>query len=144
MAHYFPCARRDELLIKDVVDEVLIYDQLSHEAHCLNPTAAAIWRACDGTVSAESIAAIVTKQHGNPCDESTVWYALEQLHERNLLEGGALPPKGSSRRELVKHLGMAAVLITSILAPTAAMAGSCGPQGPQGCDPCGPQGPQCP
>jgi Coenzyme PQQ synthesis protein D (PqqD) len=133
MADYFPCKRCDALLVEEVIDELLIYDQRSDQAHCLNRTAAAIWRACDGSASIGSVAATVTEALGNPCDEQLVCYTLEQLHERNLLEiDSAPPPEIASRREVIRRLGMGAILITTILAPTAAMAQSCGPQGPQG------------
>lgn len=49
MADGFPCARRDDLLVQEVLDELLIYDLRSHEAHFLSAAAAAIWRGCDGT-----------------------------------------------------------------------------------------------
>ena len=39
-----PKARQEGLLVQEVPDEVLVYDTASHKAHCLNRTAAVVWR----------------------------------------------------------------------------------------------------
>jgi len=44
-----PQARSEDLVIQDIGDEVLVYDLTRHKAHCLNRTAALVWRKCDGT-----------------------------------------------------------------------------------------------
>jgi Coenzyme PQQ synthesis protein D (PqqD) len=141
MTDAFPRARTSDLIVEEVVDEVLVYDLRSNEAHCLNTTAAAIWRACDGNTPIASLAEQINAVTGAPRDQDVVWHGLEQLHQHDLLEGTYAPPPGLiSRRELIATLKTAALLlplITSIIVPTAAMAGSCGPQGCQG-----PQAPQ--
>jgi DNA-binding transcriptional LysR family regulator len=43
-----PRARRDGLLEETLDEELLLYDQDSHTAHCLSPIAACVWRHCDG------------------------------------------------------------------------------------------------
>ena len=43
-----PQARRSGLIIQEVDSEILIYDQETDKAHCLNPTAAKVWNYCDG------------------------------------------------------------------------------------------------
>ncbi len=43
-----PLARKADLVTKEVADEVLVYDLKSHKAHCLNQTAALVWKYCDG------------------------------------------------------------------------------------------------
>ena len=131
----FPRARTGDLIVQEVIDEVLVYDLRSDRAHCLNTTAAAIWRACDGTTSIASLAEHVSAHTGASCDENVIWHALEQLRERDLLEAALAPPPGLlSRRQLIVALRTSALLlpiITSIVAPTPVMAQS-GPQGPQG------------
>jgi hypothetical protein len=157
MPQLFPRARRDDMLIEDVLDEVLVYDLRSQQAHCLNPAAAAIWRACDGCRSVEMLAGAASEALGARCDGDVVRLALEQLRERNLLEACApVAWRPLSRRELLGGVAVSAIvlpLITSLNAPTPAMAQSCppvGPQGfqgvigPQGACVCGPQGPQGP
>jgi hypothetical protein len=51
-----PKARTADLVINDLTDEVLVYDLKRDKAHCLNPTAAAVWKLCDGKSSAAEIA----------------------------------------------------------------------------------------
>ena len=43
-----PRARKDGLVIKQLVNETLVYDLERDEAHCLNQTAALVWKRCDG------------------------------------------------------------------------------------------------
>lgn len=149
MATSFPRARRDDLLVEDIMDELLIYDLRSEQAHCLNATAAAIWRACDGHTGVEALVAATSAAIGAPCDERVILLALEQLRERDLLD--QLPASASalvSRRELMERLAVPMLLlplITTLSVPTPAMAQSCatmqpGMQGIQG--PCGFQGVQ--
>ncbi len=47
-----PVARHKNLIVKELPDETLIYDLDSDKAHCLNQTAALVWKNCDGTRSA--------------------------------------------------------------------------------------------
>ena len=44
-----PQSRRSGLLIRELPDELLVYDQEQHRAHCLNRTAALVFRHADGT-----------------------------------------------------------------------------------------------
>jgi hypothetical protein len=46
-----PRMRAYALVIDDLPDEVLVYDLERHQAHCLNHTAALVWRACDGNLA---------------------------------------------------------------------------------------------
>ena len=43
-----PLARSEELVIEELGDELLVYDERTQRAHCLSATAARVWRACDG------------------------------------------------------------------------------------------------
>ena len=43
-----PESRKDQLLTQRVGDELVIYDERTHAAHRLNPTAALVWRLADG------------------------------------------------------------------------------------------------
>ena len=43
-----PESRREQLLAQSVGDELVIYDERTHEAHHLSPTAAQVWRHADG------------------------------------------------------------------------------------------------
>ena len=50
-------ARSEGIITKEVEGEVLIYDRARDRAHCLNESAAAIWKLCDGRRSVGEIAA---------------------------------------------------------------------------------------
>ena len=43
-----PLARKECLVIKELPDETLVYDTKHDKAHCLNNTAALVWKNCDG------------------------------------------------------------------------------------------------
>ena len=46
-----PRARKEGLVVQDMPDELLVYDVDRHKAHCLNQTAALVWKRCDGKTS---------------------------------------------------------------------------------------------
>lgn len=118
-----PLARSDRLVVEQVGDEVLIYDQDTAAAHCLSPHAAAVWRACDGQTTNDQIAAKLD------LDPEAVRRALEELERCALLETLTVPSgDGVTRRQTIVRLSKvgaaaaAAPLIYSIAMPTPAMA----------------------
>ncbi len=128
-----PRARTEGLVIQELPDEVLVYDRDRDKAHCLNQTAALVWRYCDGKTSVTNMARRLERDlKTERVDEKVVWYALGQLSKDHLLEEDLVSPAlltGMSRREMVRVLGVAAVvaipLVTSIVAPTPAQAATC-------------------
>ena len=50
-----PTARRDRLIVRELENETLVYDQANDEAHCLNQTAALVWKHCDGRTTVDEI-----------------------------------------------------------------------------------------
>ena len=126
-----PRMREQRLVVDELPDEVLVYDLDRHKAHCLNRTAALVWRRCDGKTGPKEIARRLQSELDQPFNEELVWLALRQLNKIHLLaEPIVLPPKlaGMSRREMVRALGIAAavpLVITSIVAPTAGAAATC-------------------
>jgi len=133
LEHPLPVARRINLIVKELPDETLIYDRDSDEAHCLNQTAALVWKNCDGTRSASDLAGLLSVRLGKAFPEEAVWVALDKLQQFELLsEPVSRPPHlaGISRRQLIRTFGIAAAVsmpaITTIVAPTAAQAASCG------------------
>jgi hypothetical protein len=126
-----PLARKEGLLVEELPHEVLVYDLERDKAHCLNPTAALIWKHCDGRTSVREMLRLLEKSLATSVDEDVVWCALNQLEKDKLLQEPLAWPVGMeriSRRELVRRLGIGAAiaipLITSIVAPTVAYAGS--------------------
>jgi hypothetical protein len=123
-----PQARRDELLEETIGEELLLYDQSSHTAHCLSAIAACVWRHCDGKRNVAQLAEIAG------VGEDVVADALHELREQNLLAAelqlmqSAVP--SISRREAIGRVARygaaaaAAPLIVSATAATPAMASS--------------------
>lgn len=132
-----PRARREGLVIQELPDEVLVYDRERDKAHCLNQTAALVWKYCDGKTTVPTMARNLERDlNTNGIDEKVVWYALGQLGKDHLLEENIVPPTllgGMTRRQMVQVLGVAAVIaipvVSSIVAPTPAQAATCLPNG---------------
>jgi hypothetical protein len=125
-----PPAQRAGLLIQAVDDEVIVYDTERHKAHCLNRTAARVWERCDGQATVADLARHLTQALEAPVAPAAVWLAVEQLGKARLLTERPGPPRGPSRREVLKRLGVAAALalplVTTIVTPVAAQGASCG------------------
>ena len=135
----FPKARKEKLIVRELADELLVYDKKRHEAHCLNRTAAVIWRHCDGHTSIAEIGRCLADEMGESgsVDERLVWHALHQFRRDHLLEeSNDIAPRmltsvkaGVNRRQAIRALGLTAVValpvVTSLVAPTPAQAISC-------------------
>jgi hypothetical protein len=127
----FPKAREDGLVVRELPGEVLIYDLERHKAHCLNQTAAAVWRHCDGETSPTEIGYRLAREFSTPVDEDVVWLALEELGTLSLIDGAVVrPTPGLSRAQVLRRLGVATAAIAvpsvlSIAVPTASAA-ACG------------------
>ena len=138
-----PKARCKGIITKEVDGELLIYDRERDKAHCLNLTAALIWKNSDGLHTIHELACVVGRELDITIDEAVIQLALKQLDRDHLLEtsnAATQLPTDLSRRAVVRRLGVAAVLlplITTISAPTALANVSCvTPMG--GCVPGGP------
>jgi hypothetical protein len=134
--HTRPRARAEGLVVRELPEEVLVYDLDTHKAMCLNRTAALVWKNCDGRRDVAAIARALGAEFDAPVAEEVVWLALERLsRERLLAERVCRPASRASlpRREVIKKLGLAAAIalpaITAIIAPTAAEAVTCLPSG---------------
>lgn len=126
-----PVARKTGLVVQDVPEEVLVYDTDTNKAHCLNKTAAMIWRSCDGTRSVAEIAKHVGSLAGEAVTDDFVWLAIDQLNESDLLEKQvAADFNGLSRRDVIKRIGLGSMIALPVIAslvapPTARAAASC-------------------
>jgi hypothetical protein len=134
-----PVARKQGLVVQEMPEEVLIYDLDTNKAHCLNKTAAFVWKSCDGNKSIADITKSFESDFGSPVEEDLVWLAIEQLNDKNLLSEN-LPTnfKGQNRREVIKKIGFAAVValpvVASLTAPSSALAtASCACVAPADC-----------
>ena len=125
-----PRTRTEGLVVTELPDELLVYDIERHEAHCLNPTAALVFKHCDGHTTVKQIARILRRELDvdRAADESLVWLSLERLERARLLEEREAAPAAaprSSRRELLRRAAIVAAtlpVVATILAPTPAEA----------------------
>jgi hypothetical protein len=130
-----PAARTEDLIVQEIADEVLVYDQRRHQAHCLNETAARVWRGLDGQSTARQVAARLSSQQGVEMSAAVVELAVDQLQRSGLLSGAqaANAVSGVSRRAMLKRVGVGAAValpvVASIVAPRAAQAATCGGPG---------------
>lgn len=125
-----PEARKEGLVVQHLSDEVLIYDQRRHKGHCLNQTAALVWKHCDGKTSVSEMARLLEEELKTPVKEEVVWLALDQLSKTHLLSKQVtLAQPGVTRREVIRRIGFAAAValpaVMSITAPTAVQAATC-------------------
>ena len=104
----------------------MVYDPATHTAHCLNSTAAFVFRAADGRTTVAEIAARLGEATGVDADEGVVWASLERLDGANLLEEHLASPALPSRRRALRKVGLAAAALTpaviSLVVPTPAEA----------------------
>jgi hypothetical protein len=106
-----PLARVEGVIAEQVDAELVIYDQQTRVAHCLSPSAAAVFRAADGTRSADELAGRLGLELGE------VTQALMELSACGLLVIPSAGGGGFSRREVAARLGklgVAAALVYSV------------------------------
>lgn len=128
MTTWSPQARTDDLIESRVGDDLIVYDTRADRVHCLNPSAVALWRLCDGRSTPEVLAQVLAVD-----DVEVVWHGLRQLGEQDLLEtpAPASRPDSLSRRDALRKLviggtiGFAVPTVISIVAPEAASATTC-------------------
>lgn len=134
-----PIARNNGLVIQEMPDEVLVYDLDANKAHCLNETAAFVWKSCDGNNSVADIVREFEANAGGRVSEDFVWLAIDQLQEKGLMEKNVEPRfAGQSRRDVLKKIGLATVValpvIASLVTPQSALAAaSCACINPAAC-----------
>ena len=114
---------RENLLVQDLADEILIYDLSADKMFCLNSTARTVFNACDGNIEFAAL-----KIASNLTDE-IIHLSLDELKKQNLLaDDYASPFIGLNRREVIKKVGLSTMfalpVITARAAPTAAQTAS--------------------
>jgi len=123
--------KRKDAIVRQLCDELLVYDKATNKAHCLNESAAEIWNLCDGKRTVAEIVPLLKKKAKAPTD--VLWMALLKLEKAGLLQNN-VPLSGPvctlSRREASRRVGataaaLAVPVIASILVPKAEAAVSC-------------------
>jgi hypothetical protein len=142
-----PVARRENITIQELENELMIYDKERDNYHCLNLIAATVWRYCDGHSTVEDIAEFIEQELEISAEtdiRGLVWLALEELESCHLIKEYLREPvveatPGVSRRKVMKQatlvggfaLGALFPMVRSLVAPEPAMALSGG--GEEGC-----------
>lgn len=121
-----PRARAD-VIARPIGDEVVVYDPVTHAAHCLNRTAALVFRAADGRTNVRGLAARLGEELGAEAPDDVVWATLERLAEASLLEGPleSRPTEALRRRAVMRAVGLgvaALPIVASLVVPTPAEA----------------------
>lgn len=127
-----PFGRKENLVIQEVENEILIYDLKKNEAFCLNETSAFIWKMCDGKNSTVDISQAVKKKFKTNIDDGFIWLALDQLKKNDLIETEPEVPAsflGMSRRQVIRQIGLSSMVmlpvVASVISPTSVQAQSC-------------------
>jgi hypothetical protein len=125
-----PIAKRDHLIVEEVGSETVIYDELANEAHCLDATAAFVWRRCDGKRTVDQIRAELMQSVGCSVSRPEMLELIDLIEAKGLTElrkpsddMSSMSRRGVLRKAVL--IGTVAVTIQSIVAPTPAHASSC-------------------
>ena len=120
-----PVARpAEEFLVETLADEVLVYDQINHQAHCLTPAAAIVWKLCDGGKVANARAALTAAGHAEALE-----VVIDQLTRAKLVRPVVTTVDKSRRRmfsatAVAAGVVLASPVIYSIISPSVAEAAS--------------------
>ncbi|MCP9495298.1 MAG: PqqD family protein [Pyrinomonadaceae bacterium MAG19_C2-C3] len=131
----YPHARTEELIVRQIATDTLVYDKTQHKALCLNETAAFLWQNCDGKTPASILADKLGTHFNTPASEEVVHLGLSQLSKQGLLRERLQMPRAAimSRRAVLRRAGVAAAislpLVTAIVAPRAVQAATLGGSG---------------
>ncbi|WP_103125542.1 PqqD family protein [Nostoc cycadae] len=137
-----PVARTENLLIQEVGEELIVYDETRDTAHCLSAIAVRVWYLCNGQNTVETIARLLQEEFEFPPNQKVDWHGLVQLtlaelEQFHLLDAAVTEPLNSpqtSRRQVLKKvslvggfaIGSLFPAIKSIIVPTPAMAAPTG------------------
>jgi hypothetical protein len=125
-----PFLRTENLVVKELPDELLIYDLEKNKAFCFNETARLIMEECDGTKTIDEAIESLNRKLKSNLSEEIVWMTIEQLKKADFIEKDYQIPIQTTkvtRRKILQTaatLGIALPIVTSLVAPTAANAQS--------------------
>lgn len=120
-----PLTRRRDIVVSETHDETIVYDLKTNKVFCLNDTCRRVWNLCDGTRTPERIGIDID---GKETGKEMAKIALMQLERSGLMEPNGFESPRTSRREMIRILGVAGAmslpLITALVAPSSAYAQS--------------------
>ena len=116
-----PQRRTEDLTIQHVGNEMLLYDERTHRAFCINEITAAVWNHCDGSRTPAAIAALVSASADSLTREAVVCLALSKLADDDLIEGYTdFDLSVVSRRAMLAKGGAGLALMLPVIAMIAA------------------------
>jgi hypothetical protein len=133
-----------KLVSRKIDSELLLFEEATNTAHCLNGIAGDMWLACERKSTAIEVTEFLRTQWPN-MEKEVVCASLNKMVAAGLLEETTDQEIiSTARRELIRKLGFTAavavpIVITSVLIPPAASAASCGHL----LSPCGGSNPPC-
>jgi hypothetical protein len=138
--------------VRNLDDEVLVYDLERNQAHCLSPGAGQLWRRCDGFTTVGEMVELLRTEIEPEANEQAVRHILLQLGKDHPLEEQVSRPlseRGITRRQLMQRAGVAvaAAAVTTLAVPAVGAHASAvavcpnPPGGPNAC--CDPTSPGC-
>jgi hypothetical protein len=124
-----PRARSAGLVVRDLDEELLIYDLKRERAYALTPLAGLVWKHCDGTTTVGEMPELLATKLGDRVSVDLVWQAVSRLSDDGLLEEEANQPatRVMTRRDMMQKVALAGsvALITSIAVPASAALAAC-------------------
>jgi len=123
--------KQKKLIARKIDDELLLFDEETSTAHCLNGIAGDMWIACEREGSASEVTEFLRSRWPD-IEKEVVWASLSQMSAAGLLEETIDEENiSTARRDLIRKLGFTAaavlpIVVTSVLIPPAAAAASCG------------------
>lgn len=130
-----PERRGEDLIVRKVDDELLIYDRKAHQGFCFNQTMCAIWAQLDGKSTISEVLARLKNMGIEEIDESAVLRACDSLQACDLLVCPNEKDRSLelARRSLLKRaIGLNVVAIapsfTTFTIPSAYAQASCVPK----------------
>jgi hypothetical protein len=122
--------KQRKLIVRRIDDELLVFDEETSTAHCLNGIAGEMWMACERESSVIEVTEVLRPRWPD-IEEEVVAASLSKLAAAGLLEETTAQENIShGRRQLIRGLGFAAavalpIVVTSVLIPSPAAAASC-------------------
>lgn len=124
-------ARRGDIVVKEMDDEAVLYDERSGAVHRFNETALTVWKACDGSRQVSEISQVLVERYalGSAEARTEVETVIRDLEDKGLLLESAEPTDHQasrlpSRRELLCG-GTAKLIYTAPLISTFFATGAC-------------------
>ena len=122
-----PHRRHEDLIVREIDRELLVYDRKTRKTVCLNESAAVIWQLCDGKTSIDDLSRRLSESFAVPPDPRLIQVALSDFARSRLLDPKSVSDdvKISRREALAGVAGVPLALIPTVFAlsaPTPAQA----------------------